>query len=149
LSKSSVSPDIGCDCCVTTACVLNSTVPAVMSRNSRLVPVLLLYSVILPLPSLSSASGDRSWWKPPGATNDPSVRMIGWPSSVVTLRLLPVPSPERDFSELLDSPEEVRNVPVCITCDSEGRTCKTCLNWKLRHVYVTRNTFWNYHFQWI
>jgi hypothetical protein len=69
---------------------------------------------------------------PPGATKDPSVRMIGWPSSVVTLRLLPVPTPERDLSELFGSPGEVRNVPVCITCDKEGRTCKTHFNGKFK-----------------
>jgi hypothetical protein len=51
--------------------------------------------------------------------------MTGCPSSAVTLRLLTVPTPDRDFSELLDSPEEVRKVPVCITCEREGRTCET------------------------
>jgi len=65
----------------------------------------------------------------PAAANDPSVRMIGWPSSVATLRLLPVPTPDRDLSEPLASTGEVRNVPVCITCDREGRTCEnTSLN---------------------
>jgi len=50
--------------------------------------------------------------------------MIGWPSSVATLRLLPVPTPDRDLSEPLASTGDVRNVPVCITCDREGRTCE-------------------------